>query len=74
MAAQYITHVTRAGERWDSLAWRYYGDPTMYAPIIAANFGLVPATPVFPDGLVVGVPILVVSTINESDLPPWEQR
>jgi hypothetical protein len=26
MAAQFISHVTQAGERWDLLAWRYYGD------------------------------------------------
>ncbi|HFV0367875.1 TPA: tail protein X, partial [Escherichia coli] len=23
----FLEHVTRDGERWDSLAWQYYGDP-----------------------------------------------
>ena len=35
--AQFIVHTTKAGERWDLLAWRYYGDPTDYSPIIMAN-------------------------------------
>ncbi|MDJ4912435.1 tail protein X, partial [Salmonella enterica] len=23
----FLEHITRDGERWDSLAWQYYGDP-----------------------------------------------
>ncbi|HDY1642291.1 TPA: tail protein X, partial [Escherichia coli] len=26
----FLEHVTRDGERWDSLAWQYYGDPLGY--------------------------------------------
>ncbi|MFT2542069.1 tail protein X, partial [Escherichia coli] len=33
----FLEHVTRDGERWDSLAWQYYGDPLGYPRIIAAN-------------------------------------
>jgi len=27
-SGQFILHITTAGERWDLLAWQYYGDPT----------------------------------------------
>ena len=35
-APQFIEHVTYGGERWDLLAWQYYGDPTNYSIIIMA--------------------------------------
>ena len=37
LQAQFIAHVTVAGERWDLLAWTYYGDASLYSPIIMAN-------------------------------------
>src|SRR5690606_8109276 len=37
MADQYLSHVTREGERWDQLAFTYYGDATRYEPIVRAN-------------------------------------
>jgi phage tail protein X len=71
---QFILHITRAGDRWDLLAWRYYGDATLYAPIIQAN-PMVPIEAVFEAGLSIGVPLLVVKeTVPETaDLPPWKR-
>jgi phage tail protein X len=74
MAGQFITHITRAGERWDTLAWRYYGDATLFGPIIQTN----PQTPieaVFEAGLTIGVPLLMVNQTAHSaaDLPPWKR-
>ncbi len=77
--AQFITHHTTAGERWDLLAWKYYGDPTLYAPIIAANWsrimaGLLSVDAVFNAGVVIGVPILLVNNaVDTADLPPWKR-
>jgi phage tail protein X len=45
-APQFIQHLTYAGDRWDLLAWQYYGDPTNYSIIVMANPG-VPIEPVF---------------------------
>jgi hypothetical protein len=67
----YILHVTTAGERWDLLAWQYYGDPTDYSPIIMANPN-VPIEPVFEAGISISVPIQQQSTVVTSDLPPWK--
>lgn len=71
MASQFIVHTSIAGERWDILAWNYYGDPTLYSVIVMANPSI-PIEPVFEAGLIVGIPLLQVSPIKTSDLPPWK--
>lgn len=70
-SGQFILHVIRAGERWDLLAWQYYGDPTEYSPIIMANPN-VPIEPVFEAGIAISIPILQKSTVVTADLPPWK--
>lgn len=70
-APQFITHITYAGERWDLLAFRYYGDPANYQPIIMAN-PLVPIESVFEAGVVIQIPIIAQQNIVSSNLPPWK--
>jgi phage tail protein X len=70
-SGQYIVHTTTAGERWDLLAWRYYGDATDYSPIIVANPNI-PIEPVFDAGLSIAVPIMQKSPAVVADLPPWK--
>jgi phage tail protein X len=72
MARQFIRHTTIAGERWDMLAWNYYGDPTLFSAIITAN-PLISIEPVFEPGLQIRVPILQASPVRNSDLPPWKR-
>jgi phage tail protein X len=74
-AITYREIVTREGERWDTLAWRYYGDPFRYEPIIAAN-PQVPILPILPSGLVLQVPVLerAAAVVDDSTLPPWKRR
>jgi phage tail protein X len=62
-AAQFILHITTAGERWDLLAWRYYGDPTN--PNVAIE-------PVFDAGISIAVPLQQKSTVVTANLPPWK--
>lgn len=73
---QAIRHVTIDGERWDTIAWKYYGDPFGYGPIIEAN----PAANIsstLPAGTVLLIPILSLDEQSAqqaaSDLPPWKQ-
>lgn len=70
----FITHITTAGERWDLLAWQYYGDATLFSPIIQTN-PQIPIEAVFEAGLVIGVPLLIVNPAasNAADLPPWKR-
>ncbi|MGH7924133.1 MAG: tail protein X [Candidatus Binatus sp.] len=70
-SGQFILHITTAGERWDLLAWRYYGEPTDYSAIIVANPN-VPIEPVFDAGIAIAVPILQKSAVVLADLPPWK--
>jgi phage tail protein X len=70
-SGQFILHITTAGERWDLLAWQYYGDPTDYSPIIMANPNA-PIEPVFDAGMSIAVPVLHKSAVVTADLPPWK--
>nr|MBW4056874.1 hypothetical protein [Pseudomonadota bacterium] len=47
MATGYIEYITSEGDRWDTIAWRYYGDPLAYEGIILANPNTVHLTKVF---------------------------
>ena len=70
-AAEFIAHITAAGERWDLLAWRFYGDPTEYSSIIMANPD-VPIEPVFEAGIEIAIPVISM-TASQANLPPWKQ-
>lgn len=75
MSQQFIPHVTVAGERWDTLAWKYYGDATLIGPIIQTN-PQVAIEAVFEAGLNIGVPVLAVNPAaqRQADLPPWKRH
>lgn len=65
----FIAHTTTEGQRWDQLAWHYYGDAHRYLPIIEAN-PHVPITAILPAGLTLAIPVLEPASSAE-DLPPW---
>ncbi|WP_081818751.1 tail protein X [Pseudomonas sp. PH1b] len=65
----FLVHVTTEGERWDQLAWRYYGDAYRYLPIVEAN-PHVPITAALPAGLTLAIPMIEPKPAAE-DLPPW---
>lgn len=66
-----VVHVTTEGDRWDTLAWRYYGDPWAFERIIAANPSI-PIRPRLPGGLTVFVPVIEAAARTE-DMPPWRR-
>jgi hypothetical protein len=70
----FIPHITALGERWDTLAWRYYGDATLFGPIIQKN-PQIPIEVAFEAGLLIGIPLLTRSpAVREAaDLPPWKK-
>ena len=83
MAGHYL-HVTKEGERWDLIAFRYYRTVTRMSGLIAANRALflsdempgataVPA--ILPSGLKLIVPIVDEETLAEDvNLPPWKRN
>ena len=70
--AQIITHISADGDRWDLLAWHYYGDPTIYSPIVMAN-PRIPIEPVLSAGIKIMIPVLRKSIVVTADLPPWKR-
>ena len=68
----YIEHITVDGERWDALAWRYYGNAERYEPIVAAN-PAVAIVPVLSGGIVLRIPILDKEVPTPEGLPPWKR-
>jgi phage tail protein X len=71
MTAHYHIHITQEGDRWDLLAYRYYGDALRFEPIVAAN-PAVAITPVLSGGLTLYIPVLEVQP-EYSPVPPWRQ-
>ncbi|MDR2451850.1 MAG: tail protein X [Candidatus Accumulibacter sp.] len=71
-----ILHRTGEFERWDTLAWKYYGDPLAYGRIIEANPAL-DIGAVLPAGVIVLIPVLPLAeagaTLSTEDLPPWKR-
>lgn len=74
---RYLEHTVRPLERWDHLAWHYYGSPAQYGLIIAANrelfiAALDPVPAFLPVGAIVKIPIVEGSArARPEDLPPW---
>lgn len=69
-----LPHVVAQGDRWDSLAWHYYGDAFGFQRIIDAN----PAVPICQPlgaGTVLVIPVIAREhiMINPEDLPPWKR-
>jgi phage tail protein X len=71
--SEHYEHITTAGERWDTIAYDYYGDPTAYEGIVAANPS-VPIVPLLPSGIALRIPVVEdTGTIAAEELPPWKQ-
>jgi phage tail protein X len=73
MTVEVIEHITRDGDRWDLLAWEYYGDATQYERIIAAN-NQVMIDPILPSGIIINIPVieeLPAELAESEELPPW---
>jgi phage tail protein X len=73
MNQPFIQYVSVVGDRWDTIAWKYYG-----AQFIAGIGALIDANPsvpidaILPQGTAIGVPILASAPSTSSeDVPPW---
>lgn len=88
MAAEYFTHKTATGERFDLLAHRYYGDAGRMGPIVRANraelLGALfdawrgtsadPHLPlVFTRPATLRIPVIEEPSIAPDQLPPWKR-
>jgi len=71
--AEYTKHITKDGDRWDELAYRYLGDSTNITPIIDAN-PLVPIRPEIDGGTELWIPVFDPQPLQGfNNLPPWKR-
>lgn len=69
---KYTEYVTKEADRWDLIAYEFYGNAKKYEAIIAANPDI-PITPILESGLIIKIPEIDDSSENANieDLPPW---
>lgn len=70
MSQKYLAHTVKQGERWDNLAYYYYGNALEYGRIIDAN-PQISFCETLPTGITVYIPVLDVKPTTNEDLPPW---
>lgn len=69
---QYVVYITQTGDRWDTVANNFYGDPTQISALIFAN-PAVPIQDVFDAGVALAIPLIAPPTPAPSTVPlPWE--
>lgn len=69
----YTEYITIQGDRWDSIAYKAYGDATTFAPIADAN-PHIPMQDTFEGGVRLLIPILENEETTVIDLlPPWKR-
>lgn len=71
---KYTEYLTQQGDRWDTIAFKAYGDAFNVKPIIDANKELY-LTEIIPAGRRILIPIIESEeeTISANDLPPWKR-
>lgn len=72
--SNFVEYVTKQGDRWDTIAFKAYGDATLINGLIEANVSIV-ISPILAPGTRVIVPILEQGDIQiDSELlPPWKR-
>ena len=68
---EFYEYITKEGDRWDLIAYQFYGDPMLYGPIIVANPD-VPIIPILPGGIKLRIPVIELKNTIE-ELPPWKR-
>ena len=74
----HFEHKTIDGDRWDLLAYRYYGDAGKQSILLEANRGLFLEPLIVPPmilsaGLTLIIPVIDEDDVDDSDLPPWKR-
>lgn len=70
--AEFTEYITIDGDRWDTIAWKAYGNAHLYPQIVEANPD-VAAEPVLPVGTRLLIPVATSPEIDKTFLPPWKR-
>jgi hypothetical protein len=68
----YTTEITKAGDRWDTIAFRVYGDVKFMPDVIKENPEIPLDIPI-PAGTILKILIKEVAETNKELLPPWKK-
>lgn len=68
---EYKEYTTKQGDRWDTIAYREYGNCFKYAPLIMCNPD-VPISPIIPEGTKLIIPVFETTEEKEEGLPVWK--
>lgn len=68
----YIEYRTKAGDRWDLIAYDHYGDAMAYERIVTANPD-VPIRPTLDGGIILKIPVIDDQPATPGSLPPWKR-
>lgn len=66
----YLSYISLEGDRWDVIAYKFYGDIEQMARIIETNPN-VALSEVLPTGTKLYIPIIKALPPNNKDLPYW---
>lgn len=68
---KFIIYTTQANDRWDKIAYKYYGDVYRQKELIEAN-SHIPLKPILEEGLKIKIPILEPKVEVDKNLPIWK--
>lgn len=68
----YTKYTAVYGDRWDTIAYKAYGDPMKMGTIIEAN-PRVPKSALVPEGTILYIPVKDRDSVNVTSLPPWKR-
>ena len=70
--ADLTTYTAKQGDRWDTVAFKAYGDATRINELIEAN-PKVPIKDEIAAGTVLNIPFIPEPTLDAELLPPWKR-
>lgn len=72
--ANFVEYVTKHGDRWDTIAFKAYGDASLVGGIVAANPAVV-ISPLLEPGTRLIIPVMEQADIeiDSESLPPWKR-
>lgn len=70
--ADLTSYTTKQGDRWDTVAFKAYGDATRINELIAANPN-VPIGDEIAANTILNVPVIPEPTLDTNLLPPWKR-
>ena len=70
--SEYYSYITKEGDRWDLISYKFYKNPVLYEKIIKAN-PHAPIEPILPSGIKLKIPASEKSETIKFNVAPWKK-